>query len=158
VNGLVVIDEAKEFVPSQRSTACKRIIMSFATMARKYGIGLLLASQELSAVDTKALNNCATKLFGAQTSPATVDTTRRLLDSPADLGIQHLKPGQFWLKRNSLDDAGRAPVKVRTPWCLTGHPRGSPEEPEILMYARESAERAAGPPRGPAAPEGPPSR
>jgi hypothetical protein len=44
VRGLLVIDEAKDFVPSQGTTPCKQSLLRLAAQARKYGLGLIFAT------------------------------------------------------------------------------------------------------------------
>lgn len=142
INGLVVIDEAKEFVPAVEGSVCKLAIRRFASMARKYHYGLILASQELKSMDNRAVNNCNTKLFGKQTSNAAIDAAEKGLEAGTGLRMSHLLTGQFYLKSDSIQGKGTAPVKVKTSWCLTMH-GDSPEEEEILEYARQSTERRA---------------
>jgi len=42
---LYVLDEAQNFAPSQAGTACKASALSLAAQARKYGLGMIFATQ-----------------------------------------------------------------------------------------------------------------
>ena len=44
LRGLLVIDEAKDFVPSGSNTSCKASLNRLAAQARKYGLGLVFAT------------------------------------------------------------------------------------------------------------------
>src|SRR5205823_14811092 len=45
LQGLLILDEAKDFVPSVQSSLCKESIIRLAAQARKYGVGLIFATQ-----------------------------------------------------------------------------------------------------------------
>jgi len=79
LGGLLVIDEAKEFIPSMVNTPCKQGIIRFVAQARKYGFGLVLATQEPKSVDHKIMGNCTTQLYGKQNSPAAVNVVEEML-------------------------------------------------------------------------------
>ena len=46
LRGLLVIDEAKDFVPSQKSSVCRESLLRLAAQARKYHLGLGLRHAE----------------------------------------------------------------------------------------------------------------
>ncbi|MDR2612465.1 MAG: hypothetical protein LBG06_06440, partial [Deltaproteobacteria bacterium] len=143
VRGLLVIDEAKEFVPSDGRSTCKMIIRRFTSMARKYNYGIVLASQELKSMDSRTVNNCTTKLFGKQTANAAVKAAEEIMGTGNDLRLAHLGTGQFYLKSDSAQGPRGEPLRVTGSLCLTWHPSGSPDRDEILRYAAESAGKAA---------------
>ena len=45
LGGLLVMDEAQNFAPSDRHTACTRSTLALSSQARKYGLGLVFATQ-----------------------------------------------------------------------------------------------------------------
>jgi hypothetical protein len=63
VRGLLVIDEAKDFVPSQGTTPCKQSLLRLAAQARKYGLGLIFATQAPKSIDHNVIANCSTQFF-----------------------------------------------------------------------------------------------
>ena len=70
LRGLLVIDEAKEFVPSGQGSACKDALIRLVAQARKYGLGILFATQAPKDIDHRIFNNCFTQIFGQVNSPA----------------------------------------------------------------------------------------
>jgi hypothetical protein len=135
LNGLIVIDEAKELAPSVRSTPSKEVIIRLATMARKYGYGLIVASQDVTSVDNRVINNCDVLFVGKLSAPNAISTARAILQSP-NADLPRLGAGEFFLKTSM---AGfRDPRKIRAPFCLSSHPPTPPNETEILALARAS--------------------
>lgn len=130
LGGLLVIDEAKDFIPSLKSTPCKDSVVRFAAQARKYGMGLILATQEPKSVDTKIISNCNTQFFGRQNSPATIEAAEALLERK---GVGKLERGVFFLKSIEL---GSDPVRVVAPLCLSHHPSSPLGADEVLDLAR----------------------
>jgi DNA helicase HerA-like ATPase len=45
LTGLLVMDEAQNFAPSQKSTPCKESTLALVAQARKYGLGMVFATQ-----------------------------------------------------------------------------------------------------------------
>lgn len=131
LGGLLVIDEAKDFIPSVKSTPCKDSVTRFAAQARKYGMGLLLATQEPKSVDTKIISNCNTQFFGRQNSPATIEAAEALLERK---GVAKLERGHFFLK--SIAPLGAAPIRITTPLCLSYHPSAPLSADEVLELTR----------------------
>jgi len=75
---LFVIDEAKLLVSRGKDDPLG-IINRLATEARKYGVGLLLASQDLEHFSRDILNNVATKLVLMHSETAIRATASKLL-------------------------------------------------------------------------------
>jgi hypothetical protein len=136
--GLLVIDEAKDFVPSGRSVPGKENVIRLAAQARKYGLGLLFATQEPKSIEHSIVSNCSTLLAGKVASPAAIDALQQLLSDKGtratDVGT--LKRGTFYF--GSTPDK---PVKVTTSLCLSYHPSTPPSEADVLDVARRSAPR-----------------
>lgn len=136
--GLLVIDEAKDYVPSGRSVPGKENIVRLAAQARKYGLGMLFASQAPKSIDHTVVANCATLLVGKANSPAAIETVKRLLEEKGGTGsdVGKLARGTFYLSAA----ARPKPVKLATPLCLSHHPSSPPSEAEVLMRARRGHE------------------
>jgi DNA helicase HerA-like ATPase len=142
MNGIIAIDEAKEFVPSRITVESKSIIIKLASMARKYGYGLVLASQSVTSLDTQAINNFSTKFVGKHSSGAAVTAAVRFLETDEQLRLSHLENGCFYVRGKSLHGQGAKAAKVRTSLCLSRHPDTAPPPEEILEIARKSAPAA----------------
>ena len=131
---LYVLDEAQNFAPSQKSTPCKESTVSLAAQARKYGLGILFATQLPKGIDNKILSNCTTHFYGRMSSPATIDATRELMGAKGGGGddIARLSRGEFYFSTEGLS----RPIKVHTPLCLTWHPPNPLTEDEVLTKTR----------------------
>ncbi len=137
--GLFVIDEAKDFMPSNKSTACKENLVRLVAQARKYGLGMLFASQAPKSIDHNIVANCSTLLVGKANSPTAIETVQRLLQEKGGIGgvghdVGKLKTGVFYASTH----ANPKPVKVQTPLCLSYHPSSPPEQSEVLQRAKIS--------------------
>jgi hypothetical protein len=133
---LYVLDEAQNFAPSQQSTPCKESTVSLAAQARKYGLGMIFATQAPKGIDNKIVSNCTTHFYGRMSSPATIQAARELIAAKGGGGddIGRLARGEFYFSTEGL---GR-PVKIRAPLCLTWHPANPLGEAEVLAKAREA--------------------
>jgi predicted ATPase len=142
LRGLLVIDEAKEFVPSGQSSVCKETLIRLVAQARKFGLGVIFAAQAPKDIDHRILNNCFTQLFGQVNSPAAVKAVKDLLTQKraSDPGsIARLNKGQFFFHNGEVDDRA---FRIRTPQCLSHH--GSPmTEEQVLERATASRKATA---------------
>jgi len=50
-------------VPSGKATACKASAQSLAAQARKYGLGMMFATQTPKGIDNKIVSNCTTHVY-----------------------------------------------------------------------------------------------
>jgi len=138
LRGLLVIDEARDFVPSRKSTECKESMMRLAAQARKYGLGLVFATQHPKDVETKIVGNCATHLYGLNNSPASLATLQDLMLQKGGSGndIPKLTPGQFFI--HNADSGHKSPLRIQVPLSLSYSPRNPLSEEVILEKALKS--------------------
>ncbi len=93
---------------------------------------MIFATQAPKGIDTNIVSNCVTHFYGRMSSPALIDATEDMIRSRGgaarDLGA--LTAGLFYFSTEGTP----APVKVRTPLCLSYHPQNpaTPEEVEAL--------------------------
>jgi hypothetical protein len=134
VRGLLVIDEAKDFVPSQGTTPCKQSLLRLAAQARKYGLGLIFATQAPKSIDHNVIANCSTQFFGRVTSPAAIEVVREQIAQRGGSGedVAVLKVGQFYLSSQQL----HPPCKIQTPWCLSFHAPTPLSEAEVIQRSQ----------------------
>ncbi|PPQ37528.1 ATP-binding protein [Rhodoblastus acidophilus] len=127
---LYALDEAQNFAPSQGSTACKASAMALAAQARKFGLGMIFATQAPKGIETKIVSNCTTHFYGRMSSPALIDATEEMMrargKAAGDLG--KLSAGLFYYATEAMS----APIKIRTPLCLSHHPQ-NPASPEDIL-------------------------
>jgi hypothetical protein len=93
---------------------------------------MLFATQQPKGLHNSIPNNSMTQFYGRLSSPAQIDAARQLArakgsDVP-DIG--RLKAGQFYV---ATEDSGFR--KVRTPMCLSYHPRSPLTEEEVIKRA-----------------------
>lgn len=142
IRGLLVIDEAKDFLPSQKSSECKESMLRLGAQARKYGLGLVFATQHPKDIEHKLIGNSSTHFYGLNNSPASLATLKEQMKLKGGSGddIARLKVGQFYF--HSAGATQSSPIKLRIPDCLSN--KRLLEEQEILAKARRSRQRMHG--------------
>jgi hypothetical protein len=130
LRGLFVVDEAAPFLP-RSSSESKDALMLLCQQARKYGVGLLLATQNPMDLDYNATAQFATQFFGTANQPQVVRFIEGVMEQRGlrNLNPSGLKPGWFYVSAPSL----KQPIKLQAPMCLSWHPRNrTPTDEEIL--------------------------
>jgi len=137
LTGLLVVDEARDFLPAVRTTACKEGLLRLAAQGRKYGLGLILATQNPKDVDYNALGQFSTWFFGLANAPQSIKQIKKMLEERggSGRGLAALAPGQFFVV--SAGQIG-PPVKVNAPLCLSYHPNQTLTEAEVLEKAKRA--------------------
>jgi len=139
LRGLLIIDEARDFLPSQQPTACLTSMQKLAVQARKYGLGIVLATQDPDGIDHALVAQCATRWYGKMNSPGTIDAATELLKArgaAAEDDVGSLKIGRFYV---SNPEYFSPPVKLMTPMCLSANAEPL-ELDQVLLRARASRE------------------
>lgn len=135
LGGILVMDEAQNYAPSQRVTTATQSTLALASQARKYGLGLIFATQAPKGIHGRVSGNASTQLFGRLNHPNQIEAAKELANSKGspipDVG--RLSTGTFY----TAVDGGRF-VKVDTPLCLSYHPKSPPTEDEVIAIARAS--------------------
>lgn len=129
LGGLFVMDEAQTFAPSGATTLCTRSTLALAAQARKYGLGLVFATQAPKGLHNQIPGNATTQFFGLLNAPTQITAARELArakggDVP---DVSRLRSGEFYVAVE-----GATFRKVRTPLCLSHHP-GSPLTTEEVI-------------------------
>jgi hypothetical protein len=131
--GLLVMDEAQTLAPSGAMTACTQSTLALASQARKYGLGLVFATQAPKGLHNRIPGNAATHIFGRITMPVQIDAARETAKAKGgdvpDIG--NLTAGDFYI---ALE--GEAPHRARTPMCLSHHPSSPLTDEEVMARAR----------------------
>jgi hypothetical protein len=132
LGGLFVMDEAQDFAPSGRGTPCRESTLRLVAQARKYGLGMLFATQQPKGLYNSIPNNSTTQFYGLMLAGAQIDAARELArvkggDVP-DIG--RLKAGQFYIATE-----GSGFRKIRTSMCLSYHPSSPLTEEEVIKRA-----------------------
>ncbi len=140
LGGLFVMDEAQTLAPSGAMTACTQSTLALASQARKYGLGLVFATQAPKGLHNRIPGNATTQLFGLLNAPAQIDAAREMArakggDVP---DIARLRTGQFYAGAD-----GMPLMKVQTPLCLSHHPRSPLTTEEVIERARRGCDTPA---------------
>ena len=72
LGGLFVMDEAQTFAPSAGRTATTGSTLALASQARKYGLGLIFATQAPKGLHNQIPGNATTQFFGLLNAPAQI--------------------------------------------------------------------------------------
>lgn len=133
LGGLLVMDEAQNFAPSGKGTPCTESTLALASQARKYGLGLVFATQAPKGLHNRISGNATTQLYGKLQSPTQISAAKEIAASRGgdvrDIG--HLGVGEFYVTSDEL------PLqKVRTRLCLTHHPPSPLTEEEVIARAQ----------------------
>ncbi|MEU7939280.1 helicase HerA domain-containing protein [Microbispora bryophytorum] len=135
LGGLFVMDEAQSFAPSGTATVCTQSTLALAAQARKYGLGLVFATQAPKGLHNRITGNAATQFFGLLNAPVQITAARELArakggDVP---DVARLRSGQFYAAFE-----GGSFTKVRTPLCLSHHPSSPLTSEEVVARANRS--------------------
>ncbi|WP_100444505.1 ATP-binding protein [Glycomyces xiaoerkulensis] len=136
LRGLYVMDEAQTFAPSGRSTACSHSTIALASQARKYGLGLVFATQSPRGIHSNLVGNCATQFYGFLNTVAHIEAVRELAraKSGAVAEISRLKAGEFYIASEGVPFR-----RAAVPMCLSHHPGSALAEHEVLERAAQSS-------------------
>ncbi|MFG1375754.1 helicase HerA domain-containing protein [Xanthobacter autotrophicus] len=133
LGGLFVMDEAQNFAPSAHATACRQSTISLVSQARKYGLGMIFATQAPKGIHNGISGNCTTQFFGRLNHPTQIDAARELASARGGRvdDISTLSAGVFYVSSEGL-----GVTRLRMPNCLSHHPSSPPSDDEVLARAR----------------------
>ncbi|MEQ0560571.1 DUF87 domain-containing protein [Amycolatopsis sp. NEAU-NG30] len=133
LGGLFVMDEAQTIAPSGGWTASTQSTIMLASQARKYGLGLLLATQAPKGLHNQITGNATTQFFGRLNSPAQIAAANEMARAKGSTvgDISRLERGQFYVTGETF--GFRA---MRAPLCLSHHPPSPLRLEEVLERAR----------------------
>ncbi|CAN5865741.1 DUF87 domain-containing protein [soil metagenome] len=134
LGGLLVMDEAQNFAPSGRTTISLRSTLALSSQARKYGLGLVYATQSPKGLHNHIPGNAATQLYGLLNSATQITYANELARVKGGLvpDISRLRAGNFYLATE-----GEAFHRIRAPWCLSYHPQSPPTTEDVLKLAKD---------------------
>jgi hypothetical protein len=142
LGGLFVMDEAQTLAPPTGNTPCTASSIALASQARKYGLGLVFATQAPKGLHNQISGNATTQFFGLLNAPAQIDAARDLAQAKGgrlpDIGL--MSSGQFYVAGE-----GFSFIKVNTPLCLTHHPKAPLTPEEVIERAARSGADGTGP-------------
>ncbi|MDF5753098.1 DUF87 domain-containing protein [Spongiactinospora sp. TRM90649] len=132
LNGLYVMDEAQSLVPATPRTEALASTLTLASQARKYGLGLVFATQAPRGLHNQIAGNATTQFIGRLNSPTQISVAQELARSRGGRAdrVGRLDTGHFYTASEGVGE-----VLIRTPQCLTHHPADPLTEEEIMDRA-----------------------
>ena len=120
-----VLDELAGLVPPIRNPPTKKSIQLLLKQARKYGVSLLLATQNISDVDYKSLGQVGTWALGRLMARQDIEKIKDIVESISPLevddiisNISNQKTGQFMLLAPDVYDSVQ---RIQARWLVTHH-------------------------------------
>lgn len=131
--GLFVLDEAQTFVSSRTATASTESTLTLASQARKYGLGMVYATQAPKALHNVVSGNAATQFVGLLNAPVQIQAATELARAKGGRidDVSRLPAGQFYGATE-----GTTPSKIKVPMCLSHHPPTALTEEDVLARAQ----------------------
>lgn len=133
LGALFVMDEAQTLAASGSLTASTRSTIVLASQARKYGLGLLFATQAPKGLHNQIVGNAMTQFFGRLNSSTQIAAANELARAKGSqvADISRLERGEFYVSGEAFGFR-----KARTPLCLTYHPASPLRLEEVIDRAR----------------------
>jgi hypothetical protein len=137
LGGLLVMDEAQDFASSGAATACTQSTLALAAQARKYGLGLVFATQAPKALHNRIPGNATTQFYGLLNVVTQINAAKELAKAKGGTvdDIARLRSGEFYAAGE-----GATFQKVRVPLCLSYHPRSPLTTDEVIGRAAAGRE------------------
>ena len=134
---LYVVDEAQTFLPSQRACPSLGSGIKLVAQGRKYGLGMVVATQVPRGLHNQIVSNCTTQFFGRQSAPATIAAAQEIMAASGGAAgdIGKLGAGEFYF---ATEGSGK-PAKLRTPLCLSHHPANPLIPEQVVALGKRSA-------------------
>lgn len=135
LGGLLVMDEAQNFVPSGAAKPSTESTIEIIRQVRKYGLGLVLASQAPRGIHNQVLGNTANQFIGRLTATAQINTAQQMAEARNGSldNLSGLAAGTFYAAGE-----GTTFTKIQTPVCLSHH-AGPLRENEVIERAHPNA-------------------
>jgi hypothetical protein len=135
LGGLLVMDEAQIFAPSSPATASTSSTLALASQARKYGLGLILATQAPKGLHNRVAGNTTTQFYGFLNAPAQIEAAKEMAAAKGGAvnDISRLTTGNFYLASENINLQ-----KISAPLCLSYHPKSPLTEQEVLELSRQT--------------------
>ncbi len=133
---LYVLDEAQIYAPAKETTPVKRSALALVKQARKYGLGMVFATQAPRGLDPAIVANCMTHVYGRVESPASREAVVAMMAAKGGAAedVGRLRTGEFYFATDGL----ARPIKIRAPLCLSRRTPNPPTTAEVTAIARRA--------------------
>ncbi|PZG01335.1 ATP-binding protein, partial [Nonomuraea aridisoli] len=111
LTGLYVMDEAQALVPATPKTEALASTLTLASQARKYGLGLVFATQAPRGLHNQIAGNATTQFIGRLNSPTQISVVQALARARGGRAdrVGRLETGQFYAVSDGVPE-----VLIRT--------------------------------------------
>jgi hypothetical protein len=135
LGSLLVMDEAQNFVPAVGATVSAESTIEIIRQVRKYGLGVILASQAPKGVHNQAFSNTANQFIGRLTSPTQIAAAQHMAEARNSTldNLSGLSAGTFYAAGE-----GTGFSRIQSPWCLSHH-IGPLREDEVVERAHRNS-------------------
>jgi hypothetical protein len=131
LGGLLIMDEAQNFVPSSEANPSTKSTVELIRQVRKYGLGIVLASQAPKGIHHQTVGNTANQFLGRVTAPVQINAVKEMAQSRNSNvdDFASLTRGTFYAAGE-----GTGFSKIEVPLCLSHH-AGPLREEEVVERA-----------------------
>jgi hypothetical protein len=131
LGGLLIMDEAQNFVPSSEANPSTKSTVELIRQVRKYGLGIVLASQAPKGIHHQTVGNTANQFLGRVTAPVQINAVKEMAQSRNSNvdDFASLTRGTFYAAGE-----GTGFSKIEVPICLSHH-AGPLREEEVVERA-----------------------
>jgi hypothetical protein len=133
--GLLVMDEAQNFAPATGGAPSTISTVWLAQQARKYGLGLVFATQAPKGIHNQVSGNATTQFLGRISVPVQIAAAKEIAAAKGatvdDVG--RLTKGQFYVANEDVSF-----IRVDSPLCLSHHGAPLTMDEVIARAARTS--------------------
>jgi len=89
LRGLLMMDEAQTIAPAKGFTACTRSTLALSSQARKYGLGLVFATQAQKGLHNQIPGNAITQFYGLLSAPAQISSAQETARAKGGFDARH---------------------------------------------------------------------
>ncbi|MPZ82948.1 MAG: DUF87 domain-containing protein [Actinophytocola sp.] len=145
LGSLLVMDEAQIVAPAGAFTPSTQSTLMLAAQARKYGLGLMFATQKPKGLNNSIPGNTSTLVIGQLNAPVQIQAAEDMAQAKGGRipNIGALKPGYFYAANE-----GSRFQRLRSPMCLSHHPKSALTPEEVARRARSAQWPAEDPDAG----------
>jgi hypothetical protein len=135
LGGLLVMDEAQDFVPAGASNPSTASTVELIRQIRKYGLGIALASQVPKGINNQALGNTANQFVGRLTAPVQIKAAEEMAGARNSVldNLGGLPRGTFYAAGE-----GTSFSKIHVPICLSHHAAPLLENEIVARASRDA--------------------
>lgn len=136
LGGLLVMDEAQSFVPASGQAASVETTKTLVSQVRKYGLGLVFATQTPKNLHNVVPGNAAIQFIGRLTVPAQLQAAEQMAQARGGSldALGRLGPGVFFAAGE-----GTTFSRIQVPYCLSKD-AGPLSEEEVVERARRGGD------------------